>query len=127
MGKSTRGDREYSRLQEVIHENKRLKRELSSLRKQLTRIDLDRHAYVKEIIDEHYAKEDQEETTGKMLKRLKEEWKCRKCHDGFLEIRIYTKINEAYYFRQCNNCSNRTKSQKYVPDRVIGIIKNSSK
>lgn len=127
MSKSTRGDKEYTRLQQALHENARLKREISSLRKQLARLDLDRHGYVKDIIDEHFAREEQEETTGKMLERLKNEWKCRECHDGYLEISLYSKLGEAWYFRQCNNCPHRTKSQKYNPENVLGPIKLAPK
>lgn len=128
MGKSIRrGEKEYTRLQEALHENSKLKREISSLRKQLARLDLDRHSYVKDIIDEHYAREDQEESADKMLKRLKEEWKCRACGDGYLEICVYTKIGDAWYYRQCNNCIHRTKGKKYDPKQVKGPIALPSK
>jgi hypothetical protein len=127
LGKSIRGDKEYSRLQEALYENKRLKREIASIRKQLARLDLDRHDYVKNIIDEHYAREDQEETAEKMLRRLKEEWRCKNCQDGYLEINLYMRAGETYYFRKCNTCENRTKGQKYSPDRVQGPIKIPSK
>ena len=123
MSKNTRGSKEYSRLQESLHENKRLKREIASLRKQLARLDLDRHTFVKDIIDEHYANEEQQETTEKMLKRMKEEWKCKECHIGYLEINLYTKVGETWYFRKCNSCPHRTVSQKYSPDKVEGPIK----
>lgn len=124
LSRSSRGDKEYSRLQQALHENGRLKREISKLRKQLARLDLDRHSYVKDIIDEHYAQEIQEETTGKMLERLKDEWKCHECHVGYLEISMYSKMGAPWYFRQCNNCPHRTKSQVYNPEKVQGPIKN---
>ncbi len=125
MSRSTRGDKEHTRLQQMQHENSRLKREISKLRKQLARLDLDRHSYVKDIVDEHFANEEQEETTGKMLERLKDEWKCRECSDGFLEIVLYSKMGEPWYFRKCNglNCAHRTKSQHYNPEKVVGPIK----
>ena len=125
LSRSTRGDKEHTRLQQMQHENSRLKREISKLRKQLARLDLDRHSYVKDIVDEHFANEEQEETTGKMLERLKDEWKCRECSDGFLEIVLYSKMGEPWYFRKCNglNCAHRTKSQHYNPEKVVGPIK----
>lgn len=123
MSRSTRGDKEYTRLQQMQHENSRLKREISKLRKQLARLDLDRHSYVKDIIDEHFANEEREETTGKMLERLKEEWKCRECHVGYLEVVPFSKVGETWYFRQCNNCPHRTKSQHYHPEKVRGPIR----
>lgn len=125
MGRNTRGDKEYTRLQEALNENKRLKRENASLRKQLARLDLDRHSYVKDILDEHFQQEEQAESTEKMLKRLKEEWKCHECHVGYLEITLYNKLDQTWYFRQCNNCTNRTKSQVYHPEKVQGPIKTS--
>jgi hypothetical protein len=123
LSKNTRGSKEFSRLQESLHENKRLKREIASLRKQLARLDLDRHSYVKDIVDEHYATEEQQETTEKMLKRMKEEWKCNSCPVGYLEINLYTRVGETMYFRKCNSCPNRTPSKKYEPDKVEGPIK----
>ena len=124
MSRNTRGEKEHNRLQQLQHENSRLKREISKLRKQLGRIDLDRHSYVKDIVDEHFANQEQEETTGKMLERLKEEWKCHECHVGYLEISMYSKMGEPWYFRQCNNCPHRTKSQHYSSEKVTGPIKN---
>lgn len=123
MSRSTRGEKEYTRLQEFINENRRLKRLVSSLRKQLARIDLDRHGYVKDIVDEHFANEEHDETTVKMLERLKEEWKCHECHVGYLEVVPYLKMGDTWYFRHCNNCPHRTKSQRYNPEKVQGPIK----
>ncbi len=123
MSKNTRGGKEFSRLQEALHENKRLKREIASIRKQLARLDLDRHGYVKDILEEHYAAEEDQRDTGKALARLKEEWKCEKCPNGYLEINLYTRLNETMYFRKCNLCPHRTTSQKYEPDSVEGIMK----
>lgn len=125
MSKNTRGEKEYTRLQELIHENGRMKREISSLRKQLARLDLDRHAFVKDIIDEHISRENAEESATKVLSKLKESWRCRECGVGYLEIVIYNKVNETWYYRQCNNCEHRTKSQVYQSDKVQGLVKNS--
>lgn len=127
MSKSTRGQKEYTRLQEIIHQNKKMKREIASLRRQLAKIDLDRHSFVKDIIDDHYADEEHEQETDKMLKSLKDTWKCNSCNEGHLEIKIYTKVNQTYYIRQCNNCAKKTKSQVYNPDKVKGIIHTPDK
>jgi regulator of replication initiation timing len=119
LSKNTRGNKEFTRLQESLYENKRLKREISSLRKQLARLDLDRHGYVKDIIEEHCAQEE----SAEMMKRLKNEWKCHVCGIGYLEIFTYNRINDTYYYRKCSNCIHRTKSQKYDPEEVKGIVK----
>jgi hypothetical protein len=125
LSKNSRGQKEYSRMQEVLHENKKLKREIASLRKQLARIDLDRHGYVKDILEEHYEGEQSEKDTDKVLQSLKDQWKCHECPEGFLEIMLYTKVGETWYFRKCNKCTNRTKSQQYSSDTVQGIMKQS--
>ncbi len=127
MGKSIRSGKEYTRLQEVLHTNKRLRKEISSLRKQLARIDLDRHGYVKNIIEEHYAREDQEESAEQMLKKMKEVWRCHDCGDGYLEINLYMKAGELWYFRRCGVCEKRTLGKKYDPKEVQGPIKNPIK
>lgn len=122
MGKTRRGEKEKSKERRLVHENQKLKREISSLRKQLARIDLDRHDYVKNIVEEHYAKEDAEDNTHKMLESMKNYWKCHECKSGYLEINLYTRMDGVFYYRQCSECSNRTKSQKY-DENVTGIHK----
>lgn len=116
MSKGRRGDKERSREQELKFENRKLRREVSSLRKQLARLDLDRYSQVRDIVQEHYADEEVELNTQDMLESLKNTWKCHECSDGHLEINIYSKLGEPWYFRQCNNCTNRTKSQPHTPN-----------
>jgi hypothetical protein len=125
LGKNRRGEKEYSREQKLIHENKRLKRQVDSLRKQLARLDLDRYSQVRDVLEAHYA-EDNEQNSADLLDRLKHEWACRECGKGNLEIILYTKASEPWYFRRCNLCEHRTKSQQYHPS-VKGIVKTSSK
>lgn len=122
MGKARRGQKERSREQELKHENHKLRREVSSLRKQLARLDLDRYSTVRDIVEEHYANEEVDVNTQDMMESLKNTWKCHSCNEGHLEIQQYTKLGEPWYFRQCNNCPHRTKSQVYTPS-VKGIVK----
>lgn len=124
MGKSQRGSREFTKEQKLIHENKRLKRQVSALRKELCRIDIDRYQNVKEVIEQHYQEDRQQEGLD-ILEVLKKEWACQEpaCL-GYLEIITYNKINDTWYYRKCNCCPHRTKSQRYSPD-VKGIVKNS--
>jgi hypothetical protein len=126
LSRNTRGHKELDQLQTIKRENDKLKKQISSLRKQLARLDLDRHSYVKDIIDEHYASEEHESSTKEMLKSLKNEWACDSCGIGFLEINIYNRPDGAFYYRHCNNCIKRTKAQKYDPDKVRGIVKVTS-
>jgi hypothetical protein len=123
VGKTRRGYKEYTREQKLAYENKRLKREVSSLRKQLARIDLDRFGHVKELIEKSYQME--EELEGRqILEKLKESWKCRDCNVGYLEIILYNRPDSTFYYRQCTNCPHRTKSQRWSP-QVPGIIKDT--
>lgn len=137
MGKNTRGNKEYSKEQELKYENEKLRNKIRQLegeirqlsrqhartRKQFAKMDLDRHAYVQEIVQEHIAKEKDEQTTKDLAKSLKEKWACRECGDGQLEISVYTRLDGTFYHRVCNCCSNRTKSQQYDPDKVTGIMR----
>lgn len=122
MGKTRRGDKERSNEQRLKYENNKLKREVSSLRKQLARLDLDRHSYVNDIVQEHLANESEEFSTQDMLDSMKNTWKCRICNEGHLEINLYGKMGDTWYYRKCSNCDHRTKSQIYTPS-VKGIIK----
>ncbi len=121
MGKSRRGDKERSREQELKYENHKLRRQVSSLRKQLARIDLDRYSHVKDMVEEHLSHEEAQ-SAQEMLESMKNTWRCHECSNGFLEIILYTKMNETWYFRKCSHCSHRTKSQIYTPS-VKGLIK----
>ena len=128
MSKSHRTDKEYTKEQRLQFENKKLKREVVSLRKQLARLDLDRYSQVRDIIDEHYSEEEKTEQTHELLKSLKEEWKCKECQNGFLEIFTYERAGSTWYYRVCSDapfCKNRTKGQPYSPS-VKGIIRQKS-
>lgn len=125
MGKSRRGDKERSKEQELKHENQTLRRQVSSLRKQLARLDLDRHSYVKEMVEEHLADQQDIVTTQDMLESMKNEWKCDTCNSGYLIVYPYAKMGETWYYRRCSNCPYRTKSQVYSPS-VRGIIWDGS-
>lgn len=126
MGKTRRGSKEFSREQKLINENKRLKREVSQLRKELAKIDLNRYDTVKEMIEEHY-KEDRAGEGQEILDNLKKTWACKECSDGYLEIFTYNKVNQTWYYRICSNapkCKNRTLAQPYSPS-VKGIVRKS--
>lgn len=127
MGKTRRGGREFSREQKLVNENKRLKREIQTFRKQLARLDLDRHETVREMIEEN-AIQNPEQSGQEWLDSLKKTWSCRECEDGYLQIFLFSKVGTMHYYRVCSNapsCKNRTKSQKYDPS-VRGIIKKES-
>lgn len=126
MGKTQRGEREYSREQQLLYQNKKLKREISSLRKQLARTNLDKFSSAKDLIEKHY-QDDKGKEGQDIIEKLKKEWACREPNcAGYLEIFTYTKMDQIWYFRRCNSpvCAHRTKSQLYTPE-VRGIRKET--
>lgn len=124
MGKTKRGDKEFTREQKLVQENRVLKRQVASLRKQLARVDLDRYGQLKQTIEQHY-QEDKTQEGLDILEKVKKEWACQEVNcDGYLEIILYNKIDSTWYYRKCTSCPHRTKSQKYSPE-VKGIIKDS--
>ena len=129
MGKTRSGGKERSALQELKYENQRLKRENDQIRKQLARIDLDRYGQLKKTIEKHYKKEEKKQGED-ILEKVKKEWACNmeEC-SGFLEIFLYNKQSQTWYFRKCSDpaCKNRTKAQIYDPNRVKGIMKKETK
>ena len=126
MGKTKRSDKEFTREQRLIDENRVLKRQVSALRKELARVDLDQFTSLKDTIGRHY-KEGETQQGLDILEKVKQEWRCNECKEGYLEIFIYSKVGNLCYFRKCSNpsCKHRTKSQRYNPNEVKGIIKDS--
>ena len=125
MGKYRHSDKEYTKIQKLSHENDKLKREVSKLRKLLARLDLDRYSHIKDVLEQHY-KEEKAENSKEILDKIKNSWRCYQCEDGHLEIIAYSKLGVLWYFRQCSHCNNRTKSQKYTQE-VSGIKKEGSR
>jgi cell division septum initiation protein DivIVA len=125
LAKSTRGSKEFSREQKLHHENRKLKQENARLRKQLARIDLDRYDTIREMLEEHDTREEAVESSHQIVETLRKTWTCNKCSEGHLEIILYNKIADTWYYRKCTHCTHRTKSQKYTPE-VKGIIKKAS-
>lgn len=123
MGKTRRGNKEFTREQKLVNENKRLKRELAQLRKELARLDLDRYENIKEMIQETY-QDDKAKEGQEILDNLKKTWACRESGcNGYLEIMVFSKMGEPWYLRKCNACPHRTKAQKYDPGSVKGILR----
>lgn len=125
MGKARTDKRGQTREQRLQRENEALKRQISSLRRSLARIDLDRYSTVKDIIEEHY-KEEKAQEGQQILENIKKTWQCKDCMEGHLEIFIYSHSGKTFYYRICSNapsCRNRTLSKPYDPLNVTGIVK----
>ena len=126
MAKNTRGAKEFTREQRLIKENRQLKRELSHLRKQISRLDLEGLEAEKQVSFDKEEKERFNENVGNAESssdQLKKTWKCNQCGEGWLEITLYSKCNETNYYRKCTGCNHRTKGKRY-DNSVKGIIKN---
>jgi hypothetical protein len=127
MGKSRRGSKEITREQKLIKENRQLKRELSHLRKQISRLDLEGLEAAKQAINDQEEENRLNETMGESssnLDHLKKIWSCNECNLGWLEITLYSKCGSTHYYRKCSSCDKRTKGQRY-DETVRGIIKKS--
>ena len=127
MGKSKRSDKEFTREQRLIKENRQLKRELAHLRKEISKLDVDRLETVKEMVADYQEAERLQENLGNPnsnIEALKKEWACKEpgC-SGYLEITLYSKLGITNYYRKCNSCNNRTKGKRYDSSSVKGIIK----
>lgn len=106
MSKSRRDRRGNTYEQRLQHENQRLKKTISQLRKQLARIDIDRSSSVRDIINKHYAEENAIEHAEKereILEDLKRIWACNTCHSGHLEIILINKGNTSIIFANVAN------------------------
>ena len=120
----TKGNRlcdiELDQLQKLKEENKKLKKQIGSLRKQLSRIDLDRYENLKELIDKQRHEDEASAKTSKLLKK----WKCYECGNGILKLLIFNRRDGTFYYRRCSNCDHRTRLQKYHKD-VEGVKWNT--
>lgn len=127
MSKSKRDNRGNTFDQRLKHENNRLKKTISQLRKQLARIDLDRNSNIRDIVHKHYQEEDSiafAEKERESMEALVKEWQCIQCEVGHLEIILLNKTNILHYYRKCTDCHNRTKLQPYNKN-VRGIVKKT--
>lgn len=120
LGKSRTNKSGFTREQQLAKENKDLKRENNRLRKFLVRFE--NYDHVKDILEE-----DQEERikeTQMVLEDLKKMWSCHKCSEGVLEITLYQRLSQTYYYRSCDSCGKRTPGKPYNSD-VKGIFRKN--
>jgi hypothetical protein len=115
VGKRKVFQKEEAQIDKLRQENRKLKHQISQLRKQLDRIDVDRYQNLKQIVEKQ-AKEDAEAESTVHHERSMRDWKCRECTDGVLRISIIQRLDGVFYYRSCTHCPNRTKLQKYTED-----------
>jgi len=119
VGRIKRGDKEYDLTQRLKHDNKILKKRITSLRKQIARIDLDRYHNIRDLLSKYKA-EDKEKLLEKEEEKIRNKWKCHSCTTDYLRLIIITRRDGMYYYRKCGNCDNRTKLQKYH-EKIEGV------
>jgi hypothetical protein len=121
----TRGDKEVNELQRAKYEISKLKKTVSSLRKQLAR-NTQNYENVKDLIDQQHS---EEKFTSKSKEvDLKKKYSCWECGSGYLRIVLLPIRGKVTYFRRCSNhpnCKNRTDKKPYDPDTVKGIMEHS--
>lgn len=119
MRRRKTSDGEYDQVQRLRHENKRLKNQISQLRKQLSRVDIDRFQNLKDLI-ESQEREDQAETKAEEQKKIEQDWKCFECKSGTIRLVVLERKDGVFYYRICDRCPKRTKIKRYNSD-VKGV------
>lgn len=122
MGRKNRkpsNDKELKEVQRLRHENQKLRKTISSLRKQMSRVDIDRYQSLKEDLEELEA-QDSSLDLKQQHEDLKKKWLCHKCKEDHLRIIMIPRLDGLFYIRKCGSCNNRTKLKKYT-DEVEGV------
>jgi hypothetical protein len=105
-------NKERDELQVLKYENKKLKKQVSTLRKQLSKLDIDRYENIKDIVARHH-QEDLNERLLEEKKKLQKKYKCFDCEDGVLQLHHFSRQDGLFYYRKCTECDNRTKMKPY--------------
>jgi hypothetical protein len=112
------GESELKEIRRLRLENQKMRKQISALRKQLSRIDIDRYQHLKDMIEEHEQQDDQFDSKV-ALAELKKKWECHECKQDYLKLIIVPRADATFYFRKCS-CGHRTKLKKYTQE-VEGI------
>lgn len=120
MGRKTHTkDRDWDEATKLKVENKRLRNQVSKLRKVISRLDFEQYAHVRDLLEAH-EKEDVKEVSKREKISLEEKWKCYHCDDGVLRLVMFHRMGKPYYFRKCDGCTHRTKMKPYN-EEVEGV------
>jgi len=128
-GKGKRGsNKELYEIQTLRLENRKLKKSITSLRKQLKRVDIDRFQNLKDLVIKQN-KENFDSSKVRTGKKLRDKWTCRECNEGYLRIIILPMRNIEKYLRKCSNpkCNHKTKTKVFDPSKVEGIFEKEDK
>lgn len=110
-GRMQRGEKEFEKIEKLKHENQRLRRELSALRKKLGRTDINKLEHLETLV----SKQRSEQKKIESKKQDDTKWLCHQCGKGHMKIFIFSRRDGVFYNRSCDNteCGNRTKMKKF--------------
>lgn len=120
-----RGDKELDDLQRLKKENKKLKQDITALRKQLQRIDFRRFENLSQLVDKQH-RESLEEIKATKLEAAKKHWICHKCGKDYLRLVIWDHpVKGPCYYRKCGypQCQHRTE-MKVVTNPIEGVTES---
>ena len=119
MKRNHKNQKELKEIQALRRENAKLKKQISKLRRVITKIDLDQHAFVKDLL---VSQENEDGKHEEITTRLEKEnkWLCHDCEKGVLRIIVVNRRDGTFYFRKCDCCSKRTKMKKFT-EEVEGV------
>jgi len=118
-------NKELDEILKLKRENQTLRRQMSKLQKQLSRISLDEHQHIKELLDSQ-EKENKELVEQVDKEKLLRRWLCHKCKQDYIKLIVLHRPDGTYYFRRCPNCGNKTKIKKYN-ENVEGVVEDVEK
>lgn len=105
---SEKKKKELNELQRLKTENLKLKRQLTRLRKELSRAQTDEFSDLDEA-REAQSREYQAIIELEKQKRQIAHWQCFKCDLDYLRLIIIQRPDGAFYFRKCPACEHRTR------------------
>jgi hypothetical protein len=123
--RTKRSGSEHDLVDKLKHENQKLKRQISQLRKQLSRLDLNKYANLKELVDKQEL-EDKHEEKQKHQEQVKKLWECFECRNGHLLMLTFERRDGVFYYRKCNSCGHRTQVKKLTADTQAGPTENNN-
>jgi hypothetical protein len=112
MRRRKHNHKEQDELQKTKRENDKLKKQVSSLRKQLARIDIGRYENLQDLM-EKFDKQEIEDSLKRNEEEQEKRWKCFKCDGGVLQLKVFERHDGIVYLRKCDSCDNKTKLKKW--------------
>lgn len=114
LNRRPRNDNEYTKSDKAKHENKKLKQELTRLRKIISRLESGWCPGCMENLKE--AELQKPDKAQALDSSVKKDRTCYKCLEGVLTIVKYSKLGEVWYFRRCNLCQHKTRGKRWTFD-----------